>query len=88
MPSRRVEEASDIACGGQSEKELGRDDGAGAVIEDGGQPEAEGPALEESLREPGNPEARDKRKAREVDVPDVVGVAGGDGARGAALARV
>ena len=82
-----VEEASDVACGGLSEEEPARNDGAGVVVEDSGEPEAEGPALEESLREPRHPEAGDEREEGEVDVPDVVGVACGDGAGGSAGRR-
>lgn len=51
------------------------------MIEGDGEPETEGPALEEREREPGDPEAGAGGQDGEVDVLDVMRIPGGDRAK-------
>jgi hypothetical protein len=54
----------------------------GEMIDDGGNPPAEWPDLRQCAGEPGNPETECGRHGRQIDVPQVIGVSGGDRARG------
>jgi hypothetical protein len=55
---------------------------AGVMVDDHGHPEAEGPALHESKRKPRYPESQARGYHREIDVPDVMRIFGGDRAIG------
>ncbi len=76
LRDRAVEDGEHLGGGGLLREDAARDDAAREVIEDDGDPGAERPALREGKGEPRDPEAERGRDDREIDVPEVFGVAG------------
>jgi hypothetical protein len=54
LASRGIEQSDGVSCRGLQEKKTCRDDSPQVVVEDRREPEAEGPALDECLRDPGH----------------------------------
>lgn len=80
-PGKASQERPHGICGGLATEDRGAHDAPRAVVDGDAHPPAEGPDLRQGEGKPRGPEAKRGGNARQIDMPQVVRLPGGDDAR-------